>query len=365
MALALTLFTASLFSVVCVYLELTDNILNYFDTLDEPLSIYVDDVSMSDIGLKNPRGLFYGSMYGVTDRDAVVYGSGKEFPLHQEYVTTEDGKTIIHLTTYSAYAAYATDEFAVKYGEQLGIDNSISSLKKAICLDKIVAEELQVNVGDTVIIGDETYQVVSVYDEYNSDDYGSIFRGRVFVAFVKDTAVFSRLYIETETSRQTYDLLLRLQRLELDANYSGFFQTYVKNLSIVNAFLIAIAVTVFVVNLLIMYAMITVILLNRKSYVCRLKTLGCTDGAVFAIYFVIVFVLLIIINIAAFFLSKLIVLNIMDICAQAFEATFTTSVNFGVAAINFGICAVLLAALCFVAVSRINNKAIIEATRSD
>lgn len=360
-ALALTLFTASLFSVVCVYLDLTDNILSYFDTLDEPLSISAQNVSIRDVGLANGHGIFHGKIDFVTDWRAVLSANGNEFALKQEL---QDDKGNIHQTTHAAYAFYVTDEFAEAEFDKLGIAGDADTVN-AICLHRMVADKLQVEAGGYVDIGDNRYRVVGIYDEDDPDSWTVYSVIHAFTLFVDENAVFSELDIQTETSRQTYDLLLSLQRKKIDADYSYGFKTYVENLSLVNAFLIAIAITVFLVVMLLFYVTISVILNNRRPYVCRLKTIGATDGIITAMYYIIIFILLSIICVAAFFLSKLMVVNIMRACEQAFETTFVTNVNFGVTAVYFAAVAALLAVFCYLCVRKVDDKTIVTVTRND
>ena len=136
-------------------------------------------------------------------------------------------------------------------------------------------------------------------------------------------------------------------------------------MALVEGFLIAVAVTVFAVNLALLYATFSVILHNRTAYVCRLKIMGARDGMVFATYFIIVVALLAVICVAGFFLSQAIVSNIMDVCEQAFGSEFTTNVSFGIVGIYFVIITVLLGALCYLNVRKIDNKACVAVTRSD
>ena len=121
----------------------------------------------------------------------------------------------------------------------------------------------------------------------------------------------------------------------------------------------------FAVNLALLYATFSVILHNRRAYVCRLKVMGARNGTVFATYFIIVVALLAVICVLGFFLSQAIVSNIMDVCEQAFGSPFTADVSFGIVGIYFAIITVLLGALCYLNVRRIDNEACVTVTRSD
>lgn len=153
--------------------------------------------------------------------------------------------------------------------------------------------------------------------------------------------------------------------ITVQVELSSYSKAMMDNLSLVNGFLIAIGLTVFTVNLLILYATFSIILRNRRSYVCRLKVMGASNATVFSVYFLIIVLLLVVICVAGFFLSKLMVSSIMDACTQAFESEFTSETSFSVTAIYFAVVFVLLGALCYLNASKIDNKAIVLATRSD
>ena len=348
-----------------MYNDLSYNVLNYFDTLDEPLTIEVQNVNIRDVGLSDGHGVFSGKIDGVTDWNGAIYANGQSFEMHQEIKSEgENGHIVIHSTTHSAYAVYVTDEYAERNFEQLGITGDVKTVD-SICLHRIVADRLQVAKGDFVEAGGKSYVVVGIYgdDEIDELEFYSVIKA--FALFVDENAVFSNLKIQTETSVQTYNLLLALQRNNIDADYSAEFKNYVNNLSLVNGFLIAVSLTILAVNLIILYATFSMILRNRQAYVCRLKVAGATNGLIFAVYFVIIAVILAVICVAAYFLSQLAVSQIMDACAQAFESEFATRVWVGPVGVYFAVVTVLLATLCYLSVRKINNRAIVTATRSD
>lgn len=363
-ALALTLFTASLFSVLFVYNDLSYNVFNYFDTTDGFIGCFAYNARISQVTDDGSNELYYGWVNSFTHRGATIRAeNGNTFNTEFEKIEElEDGIKVVHKYYYTGLSVYVNDKYRNKYAEEM---QEIPLPQKVweILIDKEIAEGLQVDVGDKVSIDDYSFTVCGVYDyaKYNGN-YDICYP---FVVAVDENVEFDRLDIECDASYQVYLQYLQLQRAGIEVEYGWSLKFYMDNLSLVNGFLIAIAITIFAVNLLILYATFSVILHNRRAYICRLKVMGASDLLVFATYFIIVVALLVVICIAAFFLSQLMVTSIMDACGEAFGSAFTTSTSFGLVGIYFAIVTVLLGALCYLSVRKIDNRAIVTATRSD
>lgn len=361
-ALALALFTASLFSVIFVYNDLSVNVFNYVDTTDHDKNCLARRVSVKQASDNIQDGLYCGDIQGLTYAGVtIVADNGNKFVTQFEVKEVINGVTITHLNFYRGYAFYVNDNYLSFYSDLMQ-NVAIPQNAWEILLDGFIAEQLQVGVGDKVQINDYNFTVCGTYNR-EIDGFDKIHYP--FVMSVDENTLFDVLNSEFDSSYTAYLQYLRLQRLGVDVEYGYSLKFYMDNLSLVNGFLIAIALTLFAVNLLILYAMFSVILRNRRSYVCRLKIMGASNALVFAVYFVIIAVLLAVICVAAFFLSKLMVSNIMEACSQAFESAFAVSTSFGVVGVYFASVLVLLGALCFLSVRKIDNKAIVFVTRSD
>lgn len=358
-ALALVLFTASLFSVIFVYNDLSVNVFNYFDSTDEPLSFYATSASASMITPKYQDGLIDGTIEGLT-RNATLTANGNSMPTEYEE-TDENGVTSVFWK--NARAVCVTERYLTAYEK---IFDLVPLPRKAnqIMLNGDSAKQLQAGVGDTVLIADKQFTVCGVLDE-RYEELDSTLGSYDFVLSVDGETVFDEAKVVLSKSEQLYSAYLTLQKNGVQVELSSYSKAMMDNLSLVNGFLIAIGLTVFTVNLLILYATFSIILRNRRSYVCRLKVMGASNATVFSVYFLIIVLLLVVICVAGFFLSKLMVSSIMDACTQAFESEFTSETSFSVTAIYFAVVFVLLGALCYLNASKIDNKAIVLATRSD
>lgn len=364
--LALTLFTASLFSVIFVYNDLSYNVFNHFDATDNTLTFFAYDAAVSRIDDGSLNGIYVGFVPEVTGSGLVITAdNGNSF--ETEYETVEDlgnGVHVTHSYALSGEAVIVTEQYLERYAE---IMRQIPMPTKTgeILLDVRISQALQVDAGDSVYIAGKQFTVCGTYsrDDYSYEDFDL---NSYWLLAVDENTVFDRVRVEREKSAQVYQMYLRAQRAGIEVSYGGWFtETYLSNMALVEGFLIAVAVTVFAVNLALLYATFSVILHNRTAYVCRLKIMGARDGMVFATYFIIVVALLAVICVAGFFLSQAIVSNIMDVCEQAFGSEFTTNVSFGIVGIYFVIITVLLGALCYLNVRKIDNKACVAVTRSD
>ena len=357
-ALALILFTASLFSVIFVYNDLSDNVFNYFDGEDEPLSFYAKNASASEIISDVQCGLFEGEKEELTYNAVLTAANGNSLSTEIEEVD-EDGVT--YFEHISSRAICVTERYLDTYGKAFDLI-PLPQKTGEIMLEKEYAEQLQVSAGDVVSIGDKQFTVCGTYDD---ELYGDFDLAYGFVVSVDENTVFESVNVSLDKSKDMYQAYRTLKKNNVDVELSGYTQSMLDNLSLVNGFLIAIALTIAVVNLLILYAVFAVILRNRQAYICRLKIVGASNLLVFAVYFTIIVVLLIAICVAGFFLSKLIVANIMDACSQAFESAFTTNVSFGIVGVYFAVITVLLGLLCYLSACRIDGKTIVSVTRSD
>lgn len=358
-ALALTLFTASLFAVIFVYVDLSDNVFNYFDGEKEQLSFYAYDASVSNITVERNEGLFVGIIDNLTNTTVLTAPNGNSVSTETE-ITDENGN--VDYEYIGGQAVVVTQRYLDTYRKVFDVV-SLPQKTGEVLLEKAVADKLQVNVGDEISIGDRSFTVCGVYD---AELYSSLFDLNYgYVVSVDENTVFTQVEASLNQSKYLYRAYVSTRKNDVKVELSTYTQAMLDNVSLVNGFLIAIMLTIAIVNLLILYAVFAVILRNRQSYVCRLKIAGAGNGLIFAVYFTIIVVLLAVICVAGFFLSKLIVANVMDACTQAFESPFTARTDFGIAAIYFAAVGLLLALLCYLTVRKIGNKAIVSATRSD
>lgn len=365
-ALALTLFTASLFSVIFVYNDLSYNVFNHFDATDNTLTFFAYDAAVSQIADEGLNGIYVGFAPEVTGSGLVITAdNGNSF--ETEYETVEDlgnGVHVTHSYSLSGDAVVVTEQYLERYAEIMR-QIPIPTKTGEILLDAQISQALQVNAGDKVHIADKQFTVCGTYNrsDYTYEDFDL---NSYWLLAVDENTVFDRVRVEREKSVEVYEMYLRAKRAGIDVSYGGWFtETYMSNMALVEGFLIAVAVTVFAVNLALLYATFSVILHNRRAYVCRLKVMGARNGTVFAMYFIIVVALLAVICVLGFFLSQAIVSNIMDVCEQTFGSVFTTDVSFGIVGIYFAIITVLLGALCYLNVRSIDNEVCVVVTRSD
>lgn len=108
-AISLTFFTASLFSVLNVYFNLSNNIFENLDKSGSSLSISAENISVSEQISSN--GSFWGYKNNVTRNAVLTNAQNKEF--HTEQRIETDGN--VQLFSYSGVAYIATDKYMQTY----------------------------------------------------------------------------------------------------------------------------------------------------------------------------------------------------------------------------------------------------------
>lgn len=315
-AIALTFFTASLFSVLNVYFNLSDNIFENLDKIGSSLSISAKNITVAEQKLSNVNGSFWGVKNNLTRNAVLTNAQNKEF--HTDQRTETDG--IVHLFSYPGVAYVATDKYLQTY-EQYNdyIEGTFPRQANEICLCNYIATELEVTVGDTIHIGADDFIVSAIYDE-------TLIKGlpNYFIC-VDDNFMFDDVDIELATSADTYRLYIKLFLKGIDVQLPPFYDVYIDGISATNGFLLAISAAIFIANIIIIYAMFSMIVINRKKHICRMITLGASNVAIFQVFYLLLFCIVTVVNVIAYGLSNIFGKEIIGMCSTLFEMEFTVA----------------------------------------
>lgn len=229
-ALTLTFFTASLFSVLNVYFNLSTNIFDNLDKSGNALSISAKNVSIVQHISASPSGSFWGHKNGLTQNAVLVNEqNGKEFSTEQQ--TETDGN--VQWFFYSGIAYVATDEYMQTYEPYNNyIDGMFSRKTNEICLCRHIATKLDVTVGDVVWIGTGSYVVSGIYDE-------TLLKGlpNYFIC-VDNNFLFDEVNVKLATSADTFNLYNKLMARGISVQVSSLYNTYIDGISTTNVFFI-------------------------------------------------------------------------------------------------------------------------------
>ncbi len=315
-AITLTFFTASLFSVLNVYFNLSDNIFENLDKSGSSLSISAENITVAEQKLSNVNGSFWGHRNNVTRNAVLTNAQNKEF--HTEQRIETDGN--VQLFSYSGVAYIATDKYLQTY-EQYNdyIEGAFPRQANEICLCNYIATELEVAVGDTIRIGADDFIVSAIYDE-------TLLKGlpNYFIC-VDDNFMFDDVNIELATSADTYRLYNKLLSKGIDVQIPAFYGVYIDGISATNGFLLAISAAIFIANIIIVYAMFSMIVINRKKHICRMITLGASNATIFEVFYLLLFGIVTVVNVIAYGLSNVFGKEIIGMCSTLFEMEFTVA----------------------------------------
>lgn len=313
-AISLTLFTASLFSVLNVYFNLSPNILENLDKTDNSLSFSAKNICLSEQIAGNNQGLFYGQKDGITRDTVLTNEHNAEFHTSQRIET----ESSINVNIYTGVAYIATDRFIQAY-EQYNdcIEGMFPRQANQICLSNFAATELDVTVGDTIRIGEDSYYISAIYDETAFPD------SYIYYICVDDKFVFDNVDIELATSADTYRLFNIWRAKGIDVQWMLGFEDYLEGISATDYFMLAISFAIFIANTIIIYAIFSMIVITRKKHICRMITLGATNTTIFLVFYLLLVCIVSAVNAIAYGLSNVFGEGIIDMCRTMFEMEFT------------------------------------------
>jgi len=355
-AISLTFFTASLFSVLNVYFNLSTNIFENLDKSGESLSFSAENTSLSKQVISNKKGLFSGQKDYVTRNAVLKSAQNKEFHTNQK--TETDGT--VHLYLYSGVAYIATDKFLQTY-EQYNefIEGEFPSQVDEICLSNQISNELDVTIGDTIFIGEDDYIISAIYDK-------TLLQGlSEYYICVDDTFVFDSVNIELETSAETYRLYNKWIAKGIDVEWAMFAEDYIDGISTTFYFLLAISLAIFIANIMIIYAMFSMIIINRKKHICRMITLGASNTTIFNMFYLLLVGILTVVNVVAYGLSNLFGEEIVNTCSSMFKMEFSVTKHPLVLLIYTVINMILLVLMYLLQIRNMGPQAVLDSVKGE
>lgn len=355
--LSLILFSTALFSVLFVSFNLPNSVFAYFDKDDIPLRVFVRNSSANIPAINKEDAALFGEVRLFTEADQIQSKNGAVFKTHDTLETVINGITTIIHTSYGGEAILptpATLDYFEEYSRHITGELPKNSFE--VCLCKKIVDTLSVAIGDSVSIGGKIFKVVGVIEE-------SELSIPAYILSVDETTVFSRLTISVKTSKEAYKIFTKLNIRGLDADIS--YRQTIDSVSAANIFLIATAVVLFVANLAIIYSMFSLILLNRRAFVCRMKVLGCDSRSLFLVYFLLLIIIIAAVELVAYGLSALVTARILNLCSGLFEVTVTAKGNPLIVFAHFVLLAVIMLLMTMRQVTKIKEDAVIETMRGE
>lgn len=355
-AITLTFFTASLFSVLNVYFNLSANIFENLDRSGNSLSLTAKNISVSEYVASIDGGSFWGYKNNLTQNAVLTNAKNKEF--HTEQKEETDGN--VQMFSYSGVAYLATDKYLQTY-EQYNdyIEGTFPQQANEICLCNYIATELEVTVGKTIRIGEDEFIITAIYDE-------TLLKGlpNYFIC-VDDTFLFDDVDMELATSADTYRLYNKLLSKGINVKIPAFYDVYIDGISATNAFLLAISMAIFIANIIIIYAMFSMIVINRKKHICRMITLGASGTTIFEVFYLLLFGIVAVVNLIAYGLSNIFGKEIIGMCSTLFEMEFTVTRQPSILLVYTVINLILLLFMYFLQIKNISRQTVLDSVRGE
>lgn len=358
-SIALLMFTASLFSILSVYVNLSSNIFNSLDNDDNSLVFDACNINFATITTYEKDGLFIADKNQLT-RNAIIKNQvGNIFETEQK-IQNENGLSLISYTGIACYPTKTFTQIIDKYKNIICLKGDMVCQKNEICISDFVATQLNVSINDIVYINNISFLITGIYTNKILDA-----QLPYYILSTDDNVIWDRVNIQLGSSKKTYQLYNKLNSKGKDVQIPSFHEIYINNFSLMNALLIASSIILFFVNIVMVYALFSMILLNRKSFICKLDILGYKRENVFAIYYGIISLISFVVNLFAIFIANFISENIVKLCADIFSIEMIMSSPWWIAIGNFLLILVVSLFLYLINIKHIRHNAFKEAARSD
>lgn len=220
-----------------------------------------------------------------------------------------------------------------------------------IFISKEVAENLQVNVGDTVSfyyeltdgLHEEKMRVADIFclkDEeegYYRDDFAIPFS---FILENKDNLTEKcTFFLEMNKASDTFDLYPKVKSLRI----GDVSDDELELVNVMRYVLIAVAVAIVAVTFVVLSNSLTITVNSRKKFMARLKLLGATTDKITAAYFILLVASFILSFALSILLSYLLCGYFTAIAVAALEYKVSMNLHWGAVGILFAVGGALLA----------------------
>lgn len=358
----ITIFTMALLSLINVRIDLSKNFLASLNKDIDGLPCDVNDIKVEKLrSLLNNDTILYARLKHYTEL-AELY-SCANLVFKTEQVTDIDGN--INIFTYNGQIIYNYENLKKVLDTQNNkllsgrwIDN-----QDEIVLSSFISEQLKVNIGETIQIKDKKFVIVGVFD-YEKLTLSDLeyYRAYYFLS-LSDEVTVDKLTIIMPQSSDTYNLYNKLKLKGFDTEISGLYLSYFESIESMQIFLLTIIIIIFIAIIIIVYSFLSMVLMQRKKYICQLKLLGCSEKNILLTYVLIAISMAFIATIIGCFLAFYFNQYIMDLCSSLFNVTMITSVNVFIPIIFFAIIAVIIFTLYFIINAKIKSKIIAQAIK--
>lgn len=359
--LILSVFTASLLSVVSVLLDVPDGMYNYLTENVSRLTLSVEIPSLAEAqALGGDR--VYGTKEGLTSNTTIISQSGVAYDVGQIPATAAASAGGL----FRGYAINADDAYQFSVWDDALVSGEWPSASGQACISATIYNAIGANVNQTITIGDESYTVVGIYYVSRIEKNASNHTPPVayYYVSVDENYPLDECFLDFDDSanlRQCYD---RLKNGGYNPVLPPMVQLRFENIDLALSFFSAIAVVLAIVDLFILYSLMALFYRQRKQQICRMKMLGARNVVIAGIYCFVATVLVIFSTVLGSVLSIGFNRYYMQLCTLLFGTVFNATFRIALPLALFGVFIIFVLVLFAFFQRKIGNTRIAEEVRS-
>lgn len=374
-ALILTVFLSAFIGVFTLRMDFVNG---FYSLLDEDYTSYLvrtNSYKIDKILSVSPNELYANNDFTLTN-GIITY-------------VNDDGQSIKAIDLHENTDAYTQlGAIIILNNKTVSKLNSVSnalvsgqwnSAENQICIDKSIADALNLAVGDTVTIAH--------YDTYTQHSYviSGIFNRQLlpsdyffkFYFYVTNdneyephwTTHIQMVYYDARSAHACYE---KFSKANISLQFDGlgqpkthFLTSYFSYITPIKLTLDSVALLFFAVMVVILYTLMTLFFRQRKPFICQLKLLGADSGTVLGIYLGIAVAIFLVVTAIASGLGMLFNSYFIYMCERIFDLSFRTTFSVLVPLISFAMLALITALLFAVSGRRIRSDVIAQEIKAE
>lgn len=372
-ALILTVFLSAFIGVLSLRMDFVNG---FYSLLDADFTSYLVETNSYEIDEMlsvSPNELYAYTEFTLTNGDITyVNEDGQSLQatdLHENTnVYTNFGVVIILNNKTTSKLNSASD--AIISGQW---NNGVNQ----ICIDKSIADALNLAVGDTFTIEhhelftQRSYVISGIFDRqlFPSDHffkyYFYITNDHEYEPYWPTILMF---YYDVRSAHDCYN---RFSKANMSTQVVGIGQvsswvtSYFSYITPIKLTLDSVALLFLAVMIVILYTLMTLFYRQRKPFICQLKLLGADNGTIFGIYLGIAVAIFIVVTVISSGLGLLFNSYFMSLCETIFELSFRTTFSVFVPLISFAVLALITALLFAISGRRIRSDVIAQEIKAE
>lgn len=376
-ALILTVFLSAFIGALSVRMDFVNG---FYSLLDEDFTTFklalYSSRPIEDFLNVSPNELYVNSKFGLTYTvSALVNADGEALEISDidENVRASDDLGAIIVLNNKTVSKLNSASDALISGEWNSAENQI-------CIDKSIADALNLAVGYTVtIVHDEQYSPYSPYSYVISGIFdkqllpGDSFFGSLYYYYISGSPelVIDKMQMVYYDARSAHDCYNRFAKANISVQvngkgqFSSWVTSYFSYITPIKLTLDSVTALFLAVMVVILYTLMTLFYRQRKPFICQLKLLGADNGTIFGIYLGIAVAIFLVVTVISSGFGLLFNSYFMSLCETVFEMSFRTTFSVFVPLISFAVLALITAILFAVSGRKIRSDIIAQEIKAE